>query len=294
MKKTRVSNIIALIMITVSVLLGCKDSSEDKYINKDAVVSDCDVAMSSETEKEITESVEIEETDKESENEEEAIEEPEESKEEETAEDRKTDIRDEAMTVEDVVRDIAKKPIKGIVWLGDSLTQGSLGENNDNLENAPYVKLADYTDIPVEGYGFYGYNTHDIFWVYTDDSQYNQETDKDKFYILWVGSNDWVRHKEPVNTDIEPIVAEIEHFLSRGPVENYLILGTTKRKELREEIDGRPAYEIINEKLKAYYGNRYMDVNDVIDDENGYVEDSIHLTQESYDRVAEKIGKLLQ
>lgn len=258
MKKTKISCIIISILIAASVLVGCMDSSADKYTDKEAIVSDQDVS--------VAEAVEEEET-----------------TESETSE-----------TVEEVVREIAKKPIKGIVWLGDSLTQGSLGENNDNLENAPYVKLADYTDIPVEGYGFYGYNTHDIFWVYTDDSQYNQETDKDKFYILWVGSNDWVRHKEPVNTDIEPIVAEIEHFLSRGPVEDYLILGTTKRKELREEIDGRPAYEIINEKLKAYYGNRYMDVNDVIDDENGYVEDSIHLTQESYDRVAEKIGKLLQ
>lgn len=30
---------------------------------------------------------------------------------------------------------------KAIVWLGDSLTQGSLGHKNDNLANAPYEKL---------------------------------------------------------------------------------------------------------------------------------------------------------
>lgn len=171
--------------------------------------------------------------------------------------------------------------VKGhpIVWLGDSLTQGSLGDNNDNLPNAPYEKLKAMAGVPVEGYGFYGYNTHDIFWVYRAESQLNQKRDPNKTYIFWVGSNDWVKDGVP-NTETSGVINEIDKFISDGvQISNYIVIGTTARYELGD------SYKIINKALKDHYGTHYLDVADVIGP-NGYIEDRIHLKQVSYDAVA--------
>ncbi|MBR6158915.1 MAG: hypothetical protein IKQ40_01340, partial [Lachnospiraceae bacterium] len=106
------------------------------------------------------------------------------------------------------------EPVKGqpIVWLGDSLTQGSLGDDNDNLPGAPYEKLKTLVDVPVEGHGYYGWNTHDVLWVYTDKSQLGQMADPHKTYIFWLGSNDWVVDDEP-NAETAPVINEIDRFL---------------------------------------------------------------------------------
>lgn len=180
----------------------------------------------------------------------------------------------------------------GIVWIGDSLTQGSLGGNNDNLPNAPYEKLKAYTNLPVEGYGYWGYKTHDIFWVYCDENHDNQRVSPDKLYILWVGSNDWAWNGE-INTDTASVIAECEAFLNKGPVSNYLILGTTARIELREQIGGVRACDIINAALKDHFGEHYMDVNEVIG-ELAYVGDGVHLTQEAYDKVAAAVAQRIR
>lgn len=169
--------------------------------------------------------------------------------------------------------------LRTIVWLGDSLTQGSLGEDNDNLPNAPYVKLQSMIPTKVEGYGLYGYNTHDIFWVYKDEDHYDQTVDPNKIYIFWVGSNDWC----PIdgeNTNTAPVIAEIDSFLQSGGVKDYIVMGTTQRWRL-----GLDRAKIINADLAAHYGNHYMDVIDLIE-KNGFSEDNTHLSQASYDAIA--------
>ena len=172
-----------------------------------------------------------------------------------------------------------KKNAKAIVWLGDSLTQGSLGGNNDNLPNAPYEKLKHLVNVPVEGYGIYGACTHDIFWLYLDEGHYNQEPDPDKVYVFWVGSNDWVADGVP-NTDTSKVIGEIDTFIKReSGVKNYIVIGTTSRYELGD------MYIPINKELSAHYGNHYMDVIDIIN-KYGYSSDNIHLSQESYDAIA--------
>ena len=178
-----------------------------------------------------------------------------------------------------------KKP-SAIVWLGDSLTQGSLGDDNDNLANAPYEKLRKMVNVPVEGYGMYGYNTHDIFWVYTDESQLNQKIDPDKAYIFWVGSNDWAP-ADSVNSDTAPVIAEIDSFIARGGLKNYIVLGTTSRWRLGD------LYIPINNDLAAHYGNHYMDVIDIIN-KYGYSPDNTHLSQESYDAIAAAVYEKLK
>ena len=178
-----------------------------------------------------------------------------------------------------------KKP-SAIVWLGDSLTQGSLGDDNDNLANAPYEKLRKMVNVPVEGYGMYGYNTHDIFWVYTDESQLNQKIDPDKAYIFWVGSNDWAP-ADSVNSDTAPVIAEIDSFIARGGLKNYIVLGTTSRWRLGD------LYIPINNDLAAHYGSHYMDVIDIIN-KYGYSPDNTHLSQESYDAIAAAVYEKLK
>ena len=174
-----------------------------------------------------------------------------------------------------------------IVWLGDSLTQGSLGDNNDNLPGAPYETLKKLVNVPVEGYGLYGYNTHDIFWVYMDSTQYNQTIDPKKTYIFWVGSNDWVV-EGVTNSDTAPVIAEIDRFLSlEGPVKNYIVIGTTARYELGD------MYKKINSDLSAKFGSHYLDVIDVIG-KDGYGPDRIHLTQGGYDAVARAVYEKLK
>ena len=174
-----------------------------------------------------------------------------------------------------------------IVWIGDSLTQGSLGGDGDNLPNAPYEKLKKKVSVPVEGYGLYGCNTHDIFWAFMDSGHYNQTIDPKKTYIFWVGSNDWVIDGTP-NFDTSGVIAEIDRFLAlEGTVNNYIVIGTTARYELGD------MYKTINASLANKYGIHYLDVIDVIGP-NGYGPDKIHLTQKAYDAVANAVYKKLK
>lgn len=200
-------------------------------------------------------------------------------------------VSDNALTEETQEDDNTKDAesagsLSTIVWLGDSLTQGSLGEDNDNLANAPYVKLQSLVPNKVEGYGLYGYNTHDIFWVYKDEDHYDQTVDPNKIYIFWVGSNDWC----PIdgeNTNTAPVIAEIDSLLQSGGVKDYIVMGTTQRWRL-----GLERAQIINAALSAHYGSHYMDVIDIIA-RNGFSEDNTHLSQASYDAIAEAVyGKL--
>lgn len=182
---------------------------------------------------------------------------------------------------------------KTIVWLGDSLTQGSLGDSNDNLENAPYVRLAKLSGRNVEGFGFYGHDTGGVLWMYGAEAWANQTTDPTKTYVFWVGSNNWVQSGGIINDDTDAVIERLNSFVEGYGIEHYIFLGTTARKELRNNINGVPAYKSINSKLEKYYGERYMDVIDVIG-ENGYGPDEIHLTQEAYDKVADAVYKKLK
>lgn len=177
--------------------------------------------------------------------------------------------------------DIIMEPI--IVWLGDSLTQGSLGDIDDNLANAPTVTLAAIMGCEVEGYGFYGNTTHDVLWRYQDETQENQTIDPKKTYVFWLGANDWVG--ESVNTDTENVISQLDHFIEYGNISRYIVIGTIARKELRTMRDGRQLCEIIDDDLQRHYGDRFLEVKDVIGSD-GYGPDDIHLRQESYDNVA--------
>ena len=171
--------------------------------------------------------------------------------------------------------------VKGqpIVWLGDSLTQGSLGDKNDNLPGAPYEKLKTLVNVPVEGYGYYGWNTHDVLWYYTASEGLGQKADPNKTYIFWLGSNDWVVDGEP-NSNTAPVIAEIDRFLHlEGEIKNYIVIGTTSRHRLGD------LYVPINSDLAAHYNIHYMDVIDIIN-KYGYSEDNTHLSQASYDAIA--------
>lgn len=179
-----------------------------------------------------------------------------------------------------------KKEPGDIVWLGDSLTQGSLGEKDDNLANAPYEKLQKLVDVFVDGYGFYGDKTNEIFYMYLDVDRCNQEVDPNKTYIFWVGSNDWVWDGS-ANADTAPVIEKIDSFLAKGPVTNYIVIGTTSR------IDIGDLYISINKDLEEHYKEHYMDVIDIINT-YGYSEDQVHLSQASYDAVAEAVYEKLK
>ncbi len=176
-----------------------------------------------------------------------------------------------------------------IVWLGDSLTQGGLGHKNDNLKNAPYEKLKkiigeNSLNVPVQGMGLWGKNTKEIFTEYTRKN----EIDPNRTYIFWVGSNDWVGRT--TNTDTEPVIQQIDDFLDQnGGVSQYIVIGTTSRKKLRKKYDDELCYyDKINIDLKNTYGEHYLDVIGIIN-EHGYSPDDIHLTQASYDAIAEAV-----
>ncbi|MCR4923961.1 MAG: SGNH/GDSL hydrolase family protein [Lachnospiraceae bacterium] len=172
-----------------------------------------------------------------------------------------------------------------IVWLGDSLTQGSLGAKDDNLDNAPYVTLSKLSGANVEGFGYWGFNTHDILWAYEDESYAGQSPDPDKVYVFWCGSNDWVVGGEP-NTDVEAVIKTLDDYISKSALNKYIVLGTTSRFELRNEEGGPDMSSLINEGLKAHYGDLYLDVDSSLSKEKGYVDDRVHLTQDSYDAIA--------
>lgn len=207
---------------------------------------------------------------------------------------------DEGSLTEDVVVDasLQEETTGGstIVWLGDSLTQGSLGHDSDNLANAPYIKLAALSGRVIEGYGYYGYNTHDIFWVYVDENHENQRKDPAKTYVFWVGSNDWVVDGK-TNDNAEAVIAEIDSFVSGGNITKYIVLSTTARYELRADYpsnDGKDMHQLINDKLQKHYGEKYLDVNSVIGIDDGYGPDNIHLTQKSYDDVAKLVDEKIR
>ncbi len=206
----------------------------------------------------------------------------------EPASDEPDDTTDKEVEIVNVESEEALAGAQPVVWLGDSLTQGSLGDDGDNLPNAPYEKLKTMVKTPVEGYGLYGFNTHDILWVYLEESWFGQTRDPNKTYIFWVGSNDWVVNGVP-NTVTDNVISEIDSFLTRNGVviSNYIVIGTTARYELGD------SYKIINAALKDHYKQHYMDVIDVIGP-NGYGPDKIHLTQSSYDAVAKAVYKKLK
>lgn len=180
-----------------------------------------------------------------------------------------------------------------IVWIGDSLTQGSLGEVDDNLPNAPYEKLKEITGNNVEGFGYYGYNTHDIFWFFSDEEHGNQKKDPGKVYVFWCGSNDWVVNGVG-NTDASSVISQIDNFLANGGINKYIVMGTTQRLELRGDSDDYNLYDMINAQLQDHYKEHYFNVTDIISIKTGYGPDRIHLTQESYDNVAEKLAEKLR
>ena len=100
---------------------------------------------------------------------------------EENSEDDKTDVADEnestdVVDEENATAEDADKP--QIVWIGDSLTQGSLGDDNHNMDNpqAPWRVLGEISGWDVSGAGFSGYKTHAIFWAY---GEYNGMKDPD-------------------------------------------------------------------------------------------------------------------
>ncbi len=186
------------------------------------------------------------------------------------------------------------KDTQTIVWLGDSLTQGSLGDRNDNIPNAPYEKLKKLVaPVRVEGYGLYGYDTHYIFDTYyiykgyIDEYNNYQGVDINNTYIIWVGSNDWVNAGQ-ANAETQPVIDEIDKFLTGyGEVKNYIIIGTTSRHEMGD------LYKSINNDLKEHYGEHFLDIINIID-EYGYSEDRVHLSQASYDAVAEAVFQKLE
>lgn len=173
-----------------------------------------------------------------------------------------------------------------IVFIGDSLTQGSLGDDNGNQNNpwAPYRILQSQLAIPVEGYGYYGYSAHDCLWSYTAPQHDNQQKDPSALYILWVGSNDF---RDARAGAVDGVIAEMTDFLVSGEIGRYLIVGTTDREEIRYTGD----YKVINQKLEEYYGDRFIDIMPYRE----FGPDNLHLTKESYENIGDAIrAKLVQ
>ena len=205
-----------------------------------------------------------------------------------TAENTETVTAADTDSASGPVEESGKLTGQPIVWLGDSLTQGSLGDKDDNLENAPYERLKSLVDVPVFGLGEYGHTTHEVLWEYCDSDHYDQAADPDKTYIFWLGSNDWVTG-DGANSDTKPVIDEIDGFLDAydGAIRNYIVIGTTSRYEIGDH------YIDINKDLADHYGEHYLDVIDIID-KYGYVEDKTHLTQASYDAVADAVFEKLK
>lgn len=167
----------------------------------------------------------------------------------------------------------------GVVWIGDSLSQGSLGDNNFNKNNpqAPWRVLGDISGWEVWGAGFYGYNTSDILWAY---SEYNGIRDPGYIYVFWVGSNDF--RESPDNVD--SVIEQTDSFITNNSIDKYLILGTTNRGDMDPN-----AYIGINRRLSERYGDRYLDIMPYV--KYGY--DGVHLTEDSYAAIAEAVYQKL-
>ena len=162
-----------------------------------------------------------------------------------------------------------------VIWLGDSLTQGSFGDDNHNEDNpqAPWRVLADISGWQVDGYGYYAYKTDDILWKFGEDGGEKEPTN---IYVFWVGSNDF--HESPDN--IDNVIEQIDRFIEKGSLDKYLILGTINRGDMDPD-----AYIGINKTFEKRYGNNYLDIISCIE----YGPDGIHLTEDSYRAVAEAV-----
>ena len=162
-----------------------------------------------------------------------------------------------------------------IVWLGDSLTQGSLGPDNGNENNpqAPWRILAQMSGANVDGWGLFGYNTHDILWVFSENDGIR---DPAVTYIFWVGSNDF--HDSPDN--IGNVISEIDQFNNNAGITKYLVLGTTNRGDMEEGF-----HIPVNNAFAARYGDQYLDIMPYVE----FGPDKVHLTEDSYRKVAEAV-----
>ncbi|MCR4654713.1 MAG: hypothetical protein K5770_00560 [Lachnospiraceae bacterium] len=189
-----------------------------------------------------------------------------------------------------VSEELSGKPV-GIVWLGDSLTQGSLGDMDDNLDNAPYVKLQGLCGDRafVEGFGYYGFVSDDIFWRYGHDYTGGEAKNPEKVYVIWVGSNDFALAQDK-STVVPKVEAEIDKFVG-DKISKYIVLSHLPRAE---SMPG-DWYKEINAELKAHYKDRFLDITSCAGIPDGFLPDKVHLTQESYDNVAGAVySKLLE
>lgn len=162
-----------------------------------------------------------------------------------------------------------------IIWIGDSLTQGSLGDNNFNKDNpqAPWRILGEISGRNVAGVGFFGYKTSDIFWAYTE---YNGIKDPNATYVYWVGSNDFRASVDSV----PDVIQETDKFTGSVGTNKYIFLGTTNRSDMDPN-----AYIGINKQLEEHYGDRYLDIMPYVE----YGADGVHLTEASYRKIAEAV-----
>ncbi len=205
--------------------------------------------------------------------------------------DNGTDMNAE-ISEEDHAEEEKPQKASGIVWIGDSLTQGSLGDMDDNLDNAPYVRLGrlckDRGNI-VEGFGYYGFVTSDIFWRYTEFYENGEPKDPEKIYVLWVGSNDFALASDPVSA-LPEVMGQIDRFLG-ADLKKYIVLSHLPRAETKPG----DIYKSINEGLKAGYGDHFLDITACASVPEGFNQDEVHLTQQSYDNVADAVfDKLIQ
>ncbi|MCR5107952.1 MAG: hypothetical protein K6B28_07280 [Lachnospiraceae bacterium] len=307
MKKNVRTIVALLIMISVFALFGC--SAETEPVKEEAKAVEETAESSSEDVKQDTVS-----GTEEAESSEEVSEEPEvtveaeeaEEETEDTTGDLKENAADKGETDEAVTEDEGNTKdndqsgagLKGstptIVWLGDSLTQGSLGDMDDNLPNAPYEKLKQLSGANVEGYGYYAFKTEEILWSYTAENVANQVPDPEKIYVFWVGSNDFVHVGSSTNTDVDFVADQIDKFVTNNALDKYIVLGTTSRWELRENEEHPRQSDIINRLMSERYGDRFLNVDTILNDDTSYVFDSIHLTQEAYDGVAALVYEKLK
>ncbi len=181
---------------------------------------------------------------------------------------------DETPEEADALGETYTGPLK-VVWLGDSLTQGSLGDDNNNENNpqAPWRVLMDLSGYDVEGFGYFGLYAHDILWKWGDEGGVK---DKDTVYIFWVGSCDFRDSAD----NVSKVIDEIDTFLRNGYLDRYLVLGTTDRPEL-----GREGAIKVNDAFRERYKDKYLDILEYVE----YGPDNLHLTEASYHDIAEAV-----
>ena len=142
----------------------------------------------------------------------------------------------------------------------------------------------------VEGYGYFAFNTHDALWLYGED----HKKDSESVYIFWCGSNDWAKDGV-ISTEMDHVIPEIDLFLWNGKIDKYIVIGQTKSASMRGGVDGTETYyKTVNDQLYEYYGDHFLNIADLISIETGFGPDNGHLTQESYDLVAEAVYEKLK